>query len=69
MTIQLNGTRQRSDGTGILFTLMPVEETQEDTVWWVEERGFVSIIPLRPDLTNEQELAKTRERISLEKGG
>lgn len=40
------------------FTVIPVEETQEDTDRHAMESGYVSITPLRLDLTNEDELAK-----------
>lgn len=40
------------------FTVIPVEETQEDTDRWAVEKGFASITPLRLDLTNEDELAR-----------
>jgi 5'-nucleotidase len=40
------------------FTVVPIEETEEDTDRWAVERGWVSITPLRLDLTHEEELAK-----------
>jgi 5'-nucleotidase len=50
------------------FTVVPVQETQEDTDRWAMEHGYVSITPLRLDLTNEGELAKAVSRISQAKG-
>lgn len=47
------------------FTVVPVEETEEDTDRWTVERGYVSITPLRLDLTNQEELRKAKERIQL----
>lgn len=44
------------------FTVIPVEETQEDTDRFAMESGYVSITPLRLDLTNEKELAKAIQR-------
>lgn len=38
------------------FTVIPIEETEEDTDRWAMKQGFVSITPLRLDLTNEKEL-------------
>ena len=45
------------------FTVAPVEETEEDTDRWAVDRGYVSITPLRLDLTNQEELKKAKERI------
>ncbi len=39
------------------FTVTPLEPAESDTDRWAVENGFVSITPLRLDLTNEQELA------------
>ena len=49
------------------FTVIPVEETEEETDRWALDRGYVSVTPLRLDLTNEQELAKARARVPLSK--
>lgn len=38
------------------FTVTPLEPAEEDTDRWAVENGFVSITPLRLDLTNETEL-------------
>jgi 5'-nucleotidase len=38
------------------FTVVPLEPAEEGTDRWAVEQGFVSITPLRLDLTNEKEL-------------
>lgn len=38
------------------FTVRPIEETEEGTDRWAVEHGFVSMTPLRLDLTSESEL-------------
>ncbi len=38
------------------FNVIPIEETEEGTDRWAVEQGYVSITPLRLDLTNEKEL-------------
>jgi 5'-nucleotidase len=40
------------------FTVMPLEPAEEGTDRWAVENGYVSITPLRLDLTNEDELRK-----------
>ena len=42
------------------FTVIPMEETEEGTDRWAVEHGYVSMTPLRLDLTNESELARAR---------
>lgn len=42
------------------FTVVPMEETEEGTDRWAVEHGYVSMTPLRLDLTNESELARAR---------
>jgi 5'-nucleotidase len=39
------------------FTVVPIEGTEEGTDRWAVEQGYVSMTPLRLDLTNEKELA------------
>lgn len=39
------------------FTVVPLEEAEEGTDRWAVENGYVSITPLRLDLTNETELS------------
>ncbi len=40
------------------FTVVPLEPAEEGTDRWAVENGYVSITPLRLDLTNEDELRK-----------
>ena len=40
------------------FTVIPLEPAEEGTDRWAVEKGYVSITPLRLDLTNEAELTK-----------
>jgi 5'-nucleotidase len=40
------------------FTVVPLEPADEGTDRWAVEQGYVSITPLRLDLTNETELKK-----------
>ena len=47
------------------FTVIPIEETEEGTDRYVVERGYISITPLRLDLTNEAELTEARKRHPL----
>jgi hypothetical protein len=48
------------------FTVVPFTETEEGTDLWAIERGYVSITPLRLDLTNENELALMNARRPLD---
>ncbi|HYC44902.1 MAG TPA: hypothetical protein VED01_05395, partial [Burkholderiales bacterium] len=47
------------------FTVIPIEETEEGTDRYAVDHGFVSMTPLRLDLTNEMELAEARKRHPL----
>jgi len=47
------------------FTISPLEAAEEGTDRWAVENGFVSITPLRLDLTNEEELKKFRQSKSF----
>jgi 5'-nucleotidase len=47
------------------FVVTPIEETEEGTDRWAVERGYVSLTPLRLDLTNEAELAAAQSRYPL----
>ena len=47
------------------FSVIPVEDTEEGTDRWTVERGYVSMTPLRLDLTNEKELAAAAARHPL----
>jgi 5'-nucleotidase len=44
------------------FTVTPIEETEEGTDRWAVEHGYVSMTPLRLDLTDEKELAALQSR-------
>jgi broad specificity polyphosphatase/5'/3'-nucleotidase SurE len=48
-------------------SLVPVEGTDEDTDRWAFERGYVSMTPLRLDLTDEEQLARAKKLVSLKK--
>ena len=55
----------RSSGVGrriFWFTVVPLEPADEGTDRWAVEHDFVSITPLRLDLTDEQGLAKALTR-------
>ncbi|HLT06427.1 MAG TPA: 5'/3'-nucleotidase SurE [Cyclobacteriaceae bacterium] len=40
------------------FTVVPIEETEEDTDRWAMENDMVSLTPLRLDLTDDEELER-----------
>ncbi|HEY7559413.1 MAG TPA: 5'/3'-nucleotidase SurE [Candidatus Binatia bacterium] len=44
------------------FTVIPIEGTDEGTDRWAVEHGYVSMTPLRLDLTNEKELSSAQLR-------
>ncbi|EMR03312.1 5'/3'-nucleotidase SurE [Cesiribacter andamanensis] len=44
------------------FTVVPVEITEENTDRWAVENGWVSLTPLRLDLTHEEELERALKR-------
>lgn len=48
------------------FTVTPIQGTEEGTDRRAIEEGFVSITPLRLDLTNEKELAEAQADMPLE---
>ena len=47
------------------FTVTPLEPADEGTDRWAVEQGFVSITPLRLDLTNEEMLRKARSQVPV----
>jgi len=49
------------------FTVTPIEETEEGTDRWAIERGYVSMTPLRLDLTDEGALESARTRHPIDK--
>ena len=48
------------------FVVTPLEQAEEGTDRWAVEEGYVSMTPLRLDLTNEAELEHARSRYPLE---
>jgi 5'-nucleotidase len=48
------------------FSVIPMEESETGTDRWAVEQGYVSITPLRLDLTNEKELAAAAARHPLD---
>jgi 5'-nucleotidase len=44
------------------FTVVPVESTEEGTDRWAIEQGYVSLTPLRLDLTDHEELERVRNQ-------
>jgi 5'-nucleotidase len=48
------------------FTVVPVTETDEGTDRWAVDRGYISITPLRLDLTDEKKLAAMRSKHPLQ---
>jgi 5'-nucleotidase len=48
------------------FTVVPIEGTEEGTDRWAVEHGYISMTPLRLDLTNEKELASAQLKHPLD---
>jgi 5'-nucleotidase len=48
------------------FTVTPVEGAEEGTDRWAVEQGWISLTPLRLDLTDEQQLQQMRARRPLD---
>ncbi|MDQ3847130.1 MAG: 5'/3'-nucleotidase SurE, partial [Bacteroidota bacterium] len=44
------------------FTVIPLEAAEEGTDRWALENGYVSITPLRLDLTVEEKLKKVQQK-------
>lgn len=51
--------------THFWFTVVPIESVEEGTDRWAVEQGYVSITPLRLDLTDEKALADVEQRHPL----
>lgn len=49
------------------ISVKPIEEVEEGTDRWAMERGYVSMTPLRLDLTDDEQLAAVRSKHPLEK--
>jgi 5'-nucleotidase len=48
------------------FTVTPLQEAEEGTDRWALEQGWISLTPLRLDLTDEAKLAEERARLPLD---
>jgi len=48
------------------FTVIPLEPAEEGTDRWAVEQGYVSMTPLRLDLTNENELVRAQSKYPLD---
>jgi 5'-nucleotidase len=48
------------------LTVRPIEETEEGTDRWAVQQGYVSVTPLRLDLTDHEELARAKRRAPLD---
>ena len=48
------------------FTVTPIEPTGEDTDRWAVGQGYVSMTPLRLDLTSEEDLAEVQKQHAAE---
>ena len=48
------------------FTVVPLERHREGTDLWAFEQGYVSLTPLRLDLTNHEELARVVKSTGLQ---
>ena len=48
------------------FTVVPIEEAEPGTDRRAVEDGYVSIMPLRIDLTDEERLRQAKDRYPLE---
>jgi 5'-nucleotidase len=51
------------------YTVVPVEQVEEGTDRWAMGRGYVSVTPLRLDLTDDASLEKERTRLGCSKVG
>lgn len=51
------------------YTVVPIDQAEEGTDRWAMARGYVSVTPLRLDLTDDQLLARERTRLGCEKNG
>jgi 5'-nucleotidase len=47
------------------FVVKKLEEPEEGTDRWAVERGYVSMTPLRLDLTNEEQLEIAKQRMPM----
>ncbi len=49
------------------ISVVPIEEVEEGTDRWAMDRGYVSMTPLRLDLTDDEQLAMAQSKHPLEK--
>ena len=47
------------------FAVKPMEPADEDSDRWAVEHGYISMTPLRLDLTNEEDLERVRQRVPV----
>ena len=50
------------------LTVMPLEKPAEGTDLWAMNQGFISITPLRLDLTDHAELARLQKQHPFQEG-
>jgi 5'-nucleotidase len=50
------------------FTVIPLERLREGTDLWAVEHGYISMTPLRLDLTDYEELGRAKESIPWDEG-
>ena len=50
------------------FSVRPIEETEEGTDRWAVQNGYVSMMPLRLDLTDMDALERVRQHLPAEMG-
>jgi 5'-nucleotidase len=48
------------------FSVKPITDAEEGTDRWAVEQGWISLTPLRLDLTDEQQLTEVRRRLPLD---
>jgi 5'-nucleotidase len=48
------------------FTVVPIEQTEPGTDLWAFARGYITLTPLSPDLTDKSELDRLRQAIPLD---
>lgn len=51
------------------YTVVPIEQVEEGTDRWAMGRGYVSVTPLRLDLTDDELLHQERTRLGCSKSG
>lgn len=51
------------------YTVIPIEQVEEGTDRWAMGRGYVSVTPLRLDLTDDAQLERARTRLGCRRDG